>query len=432
LNSLNLRENKPALLVVAGEASADAHGAKIVAHLKKNFHNLDCFGIGGTHLVEAGLSPVADGSALSVVGISEAIRGLKKIRHVFSSIVDEVERRRPAVALLIDLPDFNLRLAKKLKKRGIAVVYYIAPQAWAWRKGRVRQIRRRVDKLCAVFPFEEEFFKKHRVEVEFVGHPLLEEKFEDSKADQYCSQRTDGPYERKASGRVHPHPPRSDRHEYPSPASGRGVIRHKSNVRGEGGEVSSQMKVALVPGSRRRELERLLPPMIEAARILKQSYPELSFVLPVAAGLDSNWVAGFLKSAEVDVQLVSGSAPAALSSARLALIGSGTATLEAALAGVPMVVVYKVSKTTYALVRPIFQLEHICIVNILAQRRIVPELIQGRVTAQNIVDQALPLMSDSLPRKKMIAELAQVKKGLGAKSPSERVANIISQLLLKE
>ena len=364
----------PSVLVVAGEASADAHGARVVQRLRQVQPGVECFGLGRERLAAAGLSAVADSDALRVVGISEALRGLFKIRRVFKRVLDEVRRRKPAAALLIDLPDFNLRLARRLKKLDVPVVYYVAPQAWAWRRGRVRQLRRRVHKLFVVFPFEAEFFESHGVAAEFVGHPLTEDGL----------------------------PPGEDRPN----------------------------RVAIVPGSRPQEIERLLPALAGAARILKEKVPHLEFVLPLAPGIEKKRVRELLGAAGVEAALVPGGALGALPGSRLALVGSGTATLESALAGVPMVVVYRVSRMTYLLVRPIFRLPYVCIVNILARRRLVPELLQGRVQAQAIARAALPLLEDSEERTDMLSGLREVAQSLQSdRRPSERVAGILAGLI---
>jgi lipid-A-disaccharide synthase len=360
--------------VVAVSLKKDAHGARVVDRLRQNLPQVECFGLGRERLKQAGLSAVADSDALRVVGISEALRGLAKIRRVFKQVVDEVDKRKPSAALLIDLPDFNLRLARKLKKRGVPVVYYVAPQAWAWRKGRVRQLRRRVHRLCVVFPFEAEFFNNCGVPTEFVGHPLTEEQLPQGK-------------------------PRPNR-------------------------------VAIVPGSRPREIERLLPALAGAARILKDKNPNLQFVLPLAAGIAKQRVRELLQAAGVDAELVSGGALAVLPGSRLALAASGTATLESALVGVPMVVVYRVSRTTYLLVRPIYRLPYVCIVNILAGRRVVPELLQGRANAGSIARAAEPLLKDGRERDDMLDGLRKVARSLRSdRRPSERVAALLAGLL---
>jgi lipid-A-disaccharide synthase len=368
-------EADSSVLIVAGEASADAHGAKVLECLLKRLPNLKCFGLGGERLKAAGLEIIADPAALNVVGVSEVFKSLGRIRKVFTTIQAEVAIRKPAVALLIDLPDFNLRLAKKLKRAGVAVVYYIAPQAWAWRKGRVRQIRRRVDKLCVVFPFEEPFFKNHAIEVEYVGHPLCEERVEQTQPDDN--------------------------------------------------------KVVLLPGSRAREIQRLLPAIAGAAEILAKSKPDLHFVLPLAANLDRQLVEELLKKTRVKVKLTNASAREVLTGARLAIAASGTVTLEAALAGVPMVVVYRVSRITYAMVRPIYQLKNVCIVNILAGHELVPELLQRRVQAQLIAEQCSTYLQDGSARTKVITGLKAALENMDAGQPSSRVAQILIEFLGK-
>ncbi len=374
MENAKCKDLNPSLLVVAGEASADAHGARVVERLRRKLPGVECFGLGRERLEAAGLSAVADSDALRVVGISEALRGLPKIRRVFGRVLDEVRNRQPSAALLIDLPDFNLRLARRLNKLDVPVVYYVAPQAWAWRRGRVRQLRRRVHKLCVVFPFEAEFFEKNGVAAEFVGHPLTEDGL----------------------------PPGEDRPN----------------------------RVAIVPGSRPREIERLLPAFAGAARILKEQVPDLEFVLPQAPGIEAGRVRELLSRAGVEAALVPGGALRALPGSRLALVASGTATLESALAGVPMVVAYRVSRMTYLMVRPIFRLPYVCIVNILAKRRLVPELLQGRAKAEAVARAALPLLEDGKERTGMLLGLREVAASLQSdRRPSERVAGILAGLL---
>ncbi len=367
---------RPALLLVAGEASGDAHAARVLERLHQRLPGLDCFGLGGAQLRAAGQDVVADGTALNVVGLSEVVRGLSGVLRLRDRLLAEVERRRPAAALLVDLPGFNLHLAGRLKRMGVPVIYYIAPQAWAWRRGRVRKIRRRVDQLCVIFPFEREFFGRRGVAVEYVGHPLLEQ-------------------------RVPAAPPIGNR-------------------------------VALLPGSRPREVERLLPAIAGAAQRLRERWPELRFRLPLAPGIAAGPVQQTLAAAGVEAELVGGGAATALRGARLGLVASGTATLEAALAGVPMVVVYRVSRTSYALVRPLFQLDHVCIVNILAGRRLVPELLQSAARPEPIAAAAAPLLADSAERRRVLAGLAEVAAGLSGPRPSERVAGILAARLQPE
>ncbi len=361
----------PRLLLVAGEASADSHGAAVLEVLRREVPDVECFGLGGERLSRAGLRRVADAQALNVVGVSEALRRLPAIRRVFRAVRAEAERTRPDAALLLDLPDFNLRLARRLRHLKVPVVYYIAPQAWAWRRSRVRQLRRLVARLCVIFPFEEEFFRRHGVNTEYVGHPLA---------------------------RLEPVPP------------------------------TEPPRVALLPGSRPREVERLLPVIANAARQLQDRRPTLRFVLAVAPGMDGAKMQERLRSAGVHAEPAAGGQEA-LRGARLALCASGTATLEAALLEVPAVVLYRVSWTTYALVRPIFRLRHVCIVNILAGHPVVPELLQGSARPEAVAAAAERLLEDGPARAAVLDGYRDVRVQLGARLPAPRVAEIVKSVL---
>ncbi len=361
------------VLVVAGEASADAHGAKVLAQLRARMPQVHFYGLGGEKMLAAGLEPVADARVLGVVGITEALRGLVRIRRIYQSLLAETQRRQPAVALLMDLPDFNLRLAGKLKGLGVPVVYYLAPQVWAWRKGRIRPLRRRVARLCVVFPFEQDFFRQQGLPVEFVGHPLTEDKSISAEPD--------------------------------------------SN------------RIVLLPGSRPREIQRLLPAMIGAARIMLRERPALKFDLPLAPGLEADEVEEAILSSGVDVQILRQPVAQVLAGARLALSASGTVTLEAALADVPQVVIYRISKLSYALAKLLVRISRVCIVNILAGRDLVPELLQRRVRAELIAQEAQTLLADGPARERVLAGYQELKTLLGNQRPSTRVASILETYL---
>lgn len=361
------------VLVVAGEASADSHGAKVIHHLKNFIPDVRIFGLGGNLLQQEGLETLADSSCLNVVGFSEALRQIFRVRKLYTLVCKEVLRRRPRVALLLDLPGFNLRLAGWLRRMHVEVVYYIAPQAWAWRRGRVKKIRKRVDRLCVVFPFEQTFFQNANIAVEYVGHPLTEQKVESKEV---------GPN-----------------------------------------------SIALVPGSRPAEIERLLPVMAEVAQILTTRCPKMKFVLPVAPGVDEDRIRRCLRERGVVARLVYGGAPAALAEARVALVTSGTATLEAALAKVPMVVIYKLSRTTMALARLFYKLPFFCMVNILLQKPLVPELLQGFLQPARIADLLLKFMEDGGPRDEILVGYERIRRELGSGKPSQRVAEVLAGML---
>lgn len=363
------------VLVIAGEASGDLHASRVVSALGDMLPGLRVFGLGGQELLGQQLDLLAKPDCLNLVGLSEVIGSLGRVLALRKSILKEVDRRKPKAALLVDLPGFNLNLAYHLKKRSVKVVYYIAPQAWAWRKGRVRKIRDRVDELCVIFPFEEEFFKAQGINARFVGHPLMEDSLTDD--EMATGSRT----------------------------------------------------LALVPGSRPAEIRRLLPPMAKAARILQDRRGPLDMVLPVAPGIDRSWVERILRDAGVKASLLSGTATDALRRARAAFVTSGTATLEAAMCGVPMVVVYRVSSLSYAMVKPIYRLKYFCIVNILANGQVVPELLQGSVEPQMLADQLEPMMDDGPVRRKVVEDLAGVVAQLQGPKPSVEVAKVLTRVM---
>ncbi len=360
------------VLVVAGEASGDIHGARVLERLIQLRPGLTFFGLGGPALHAQGLDLVGDPECLNIVGLSEVIGGLGRILALRKKLLLQVDVRKPRVALLVDLPGFNLNLAYQLRKRGVKVVYYIAPQAWAWQKSRVKKIRDRVDRLCVIFPFEEKFFKDEGIRASYVGHPLME-----------------------------------DTGMKPEMEQGTGNV------------------IALVPGSRAKEIERMLPAMAATARLLKRRVGSLEFVVPVAPGVDEQRIKGILDQEGVEAQLVAGGAHVALARARAAIVTSGTATLEAAIHGVPMVVVYRISRASYTLVRPLYHLKNFCIVNILAGKTVVPELLQGDVRPDLLADKITELLDDGPLRQKMLNELHEVVETLRGPGPSRMVADAL-------
>jgi len=350
----------------AGEASGDQYGAELIRALGAAHPGaVECFGLGGERMAEAGCETVVTARDVAVVGLFEVVSHLPGIYRHFHRLLAEVDRRKPDVAVLIDYPDWNLRLAKQLHRRGIPVVYYVSPQLWAWRRGRVRQVRRYVRQMLVIFPFERDFYDRHGVEAEFVGHPL-------------CEQR----------------PPQVGRDEFAQ----------------RWGLDASRPWIALLPGSRRKELRLNLPEMLGAAARLGG---EFEFVLPVASTLDPAWVLQQIAecAAKVDVKLAD-DARAALLHARAAVVASGTATVEAALIGTPFVMVYRLSRLTWELGRRLVRVPHYGMVNLIAGREVVPELIQEDFTAERVESALRPLLADGAERLQMVEELAEVRMRL--------------------
>jgi lipid-A-disaccharide synthase len=368
------------LLMVAGEASGDLHGARLLAELRREEPELSAFGLGGDEMVAAGLAAVAHSGEISVVGITEALSVLPRARRIFHRLLAEVDRRRPAAAVLIDSPEFNLRLARALKRRGLKVIYYISPQVWAWRRGRVRTIARRVDRMLVLFPFEEDFYRRRGVAVTMVGHPLVDEV--PSLPQAWDTAPPDGgPYQ-----------------------------------------------VALLPGSRPSEVEALLPAMLAAVA-------EVSRRLPVAARIvraptvPAARVEAAVAASGLPVEVVTGKRFEHLAACHLAFCASGTATLEVGLLGTPMIVLYRLRPWTYLLARLLVRLPRISLVNLVLGESAVPELLQGEVNPRRVAAEAVALLTDPARVAKMRAALGRLRPRLGEGGATRRAAAAVLEEL---
>jgi lipid-A-disaccharide synthase len=373
------------LLVVAGEASGDLHGARLVSELRRLVPGLETFGLGGDELKAAGLEPVAHSSEVSVVGITEVFRVLPRIREVFASLLAEVDRRRPDAAVLIDFPDFNLRLARELEKRGLPVVYYISPQVWAWRKGRVRTISRLVDRMLVLFPFEVDFYRRHHVDVIHVGHPLVD--------------------------------------EVP-------VLPNIWDRLDEGNEPEGPFRVALLPGSRLSEVESLLPTMLAAVGRMAAELP-IEALLIKAPTVPREVLEEQVQLSGIPVRIVDEDRFTAVAGSHLALCASGTATLEVGLLGTPMIVLYRLGFWTWVLARLLVRLPHISLVNLVLGRGVVPELFQRDANPDRIAAEAESILLDEHVRAEMRAGLAELRARLGEGGASRRAAKEVAEILLQ-
>jgi lipid-A-disaccharide synthase len=401
------------LLISAGEASGELYGAQLIEALRRRVPDLECFGVGGERMQAAGCDLVVQSKELAVVGITEIIPRLPKIYGEFRKLVRAMDERKPQAAVLIDSPAFHFKVARELHRHGIPVIYYVAPQLWAWRSSRVRLVRRYFKKVLVIFPFEEQWYRERGVDAEFVGHPLADLEW-----------------------------PTISRIEFAS--------RHNLNP--------TRDWVALLPGSRRKEVRMNLTTMVKGALSLQapealqrvfqfatrklsldqvewemaveeahgveipseqeerfwRSIPvknEYEFLLPVASTLDFAWVRGVLGPTVVPIKLVRDSS-AALAHARAAVVASGTATIEAAMMGTPMVVVYRVSPLTWTLGRPLVHVKNFAMVNLIAGEQVVPELIQANFTAENVATKLREILPDGLAREKMERDLVQVRARL--------------------
>ena len=368
------------LLMVAGEASGDMHSARLLSELHELLPEVRAFGMGGSELREAGLEVVADSREISVVGISEALKVLPRARKIFGQLVSEVENRDSGAAVLVDSPDFNLRLAKALKQRGRKIIYYISPQVWAWRKGRLRLISKVVDKMLVVLPFEVDFYRSHGIDAIYVGHPLVDEV------------------------------PRLDH-----------VWDGERNLAGP-------FNIALLPGSRKSEVESILPTLLEAARELGR-HLEVRLKLIKASSLDREFLEAFVESSGLEVEYVEEDRFAALAGCHLAFCASGTATLEVGLIGTPMIVVYRVRPWTYFLGRLLVRLPNVSLVNLVLEDRVVEELIQGRARPELICDEAVRLLTNQDRIRRMRSSLEELWARLGESGASRRAAEEVGRYL---
>jgi lipid-A-disaccharide synthase len=344
---------------------------------------LEFFGVGGGKMRAAGCEIVVDAKDLSVVGITEILSHLPKIWGLFHQLIAEADRRKPDLAIVIDSPAFNWRVARQMKKRGIPVVYYVCPQFWAWRQGRTRLLQKYVDKALVIFPFEEKFYRDRGVDAEFVGHPLA---------------------------------------DLPRPNITREQFAAENRL------VAEKLWITLMPGSRTKEVRMNLPEMLRAAEILGAEY---EFLLPVAPTLDWEFIRSVVPS-ENSVHLVREALPA-LAHSRAGIIASGTATVEAAMMELPFVMVYRVTPLTYLLGRSTVKVPHFAMVNLIAGEAIVPEFVQEDFSAERAVVEIKKILSDGLPREKMVRDLQQVKQMLAGESgsrqhPAERAALAIDRL----
>jgi len=369
------------VLLVAAEASADLHGAKVVRRLRELAPAVSVYGVGGTRLAEAGMEIVHDARDFAVVGFVEVIRHVPRFAAAMGDLVRAAADRSTPLAVLIDYPGFNLRLAGRLRDAGVRVLYYVSPQVWAWGEGRVRQIAERVDRMAVVFEFEREFYRRRGVEVEFVGHPLLEE-------PGLCAPR------------------RAPR----SPGSPR--------------------LLGLLPGSRRQEIERHLPAMLGAAEILAREAPGLSLALGRAPGVDAERVEAMVKASGLRVDVADPErAYDLMRRADALLVSSGTATLEAACAGAPMVIAYRMAPLSYAIARSLVRTRHIGLVNLVAGEEIVPELVQGQVTPRRLAEAVRPFLTDDALAGRVSERLLGVRSRLGTPGASDRVARMALEML---
>jgi lipid-A-disaccharide synthase len=371
------------IMVVAGEASGDQHAADLVAELRKRRPDLRFFGMGGPRLAEQNVDLLYGAGEISVMGIVEVLPKLWRILRVKKGLERAAAHRHPACAILVDIPDFNLRLARTLKRLGIPVAYYVSPMLWAWRRGRIRQVEAYVDRMLCILPFEEGFYRRAGVSARYVGSPVLE--------------------------------------QVPAPASA-------ALFRSALGLAAEAPTLALLPGSRQAEVRRILPAMVGAAKRIAEDKPGLQIVVPVAPGLAKEDLAPPFTQAGLSPHWVEGRAPEAVGASDVAVVASGTAVLEAGLMLRPLVVVYRVAWISGLVGRLLLKVAHVSLINLLAGREVVPELLQRRMTSAGIASEVRRLWAGP-DRDAMVGALGEVRQALGPAGAAARAAAAVLELV---
>jgi lipid-A-disaccharide synthase len=376
--------NSRKVLMVAGEISGDLHGS----HLMEAIHRIDpkvqFFGVGGEELEKRGMKLLYRSQTLSVVGITEVFFNLRTILKALRGLKQSIDQERPDLILLIDFPDFNLRVAKFAYQRGIPVLYYISPQVWAWRSGRIKRMARWIKKMVVLFSFEVPLYEAAGVDVEWVGHPLLD--------------------------LVKPSLTREE-------AFGRFGLDPK------------RLTIGLLPGSRVHEIKRLLPILLETAQLLQKEIPSLQFIIPLASGIPMSALSPWIEKDPLRMKVVEGFAYDVMNLSELMITASGTATLEGAILGKPMIIIYKVSWPSYWIGRMLVHVDHIGLVNLVGKETIVPELIQNDARPKKIAAEALRILRDENLRRRMIELMGRVRERLGEPGAAQRAARIVYSLL---
>jgi lipid-A-disaccharide synthase len=370
------------VMIIAGEVSGDSHGAKLVDAMRERNKSLFFCGIGGNALKKAGVRILVDASELSVVGITEIFSKGKRILQGIGLTKRLLKILRPDLLILIDYPGFNLHVAATAKKLGVPVLYYISPQIWAWRPGRINKIGKRVDHMAVILPFEEEFYRKYHIPVSYVGHPLLDNN----------SRPRDLPVART---------------------------------------INNDPVIGILPGSRDREIASLLPIMLAAARSLLKRCENIKFIISIAPSVDKKYFQNMVQAHGLlsNYELVSDRVERIFERCDLAVVASGTVTLEAAICGTPIIIVYKISPLSSMIARMLVKVNHIGLVNLIAGKEIAPELVQDKATAENITNSVLQLLENASTLEQQRREMLRVKDLLGGSGASIRVAEIATNML---
>ena len=371
-------------MIIAGEASGDLHAAKLVREVNEKSTDISFYGIGGKHMVEAGVDALVDSADLAVVGLFEVLAHWNTISGALKKMQHLLKTDPPDLLVLTDYPDFNLRLAKTAKECGVKVLFYISPQVWAWRQKRVFKIRNLVDMMAVVFPFEETFYKKYDVPVRFVGHPLVDE--------------------------IH-------------------VSSDQQTLRKEFLLDNEKPVIGLFPGSRHSEIKRLLPIIVDSAKKIIKEKPNAQFVIPVASTLKEEDILPYFDGVELDMRVISHRSHDVMEVCDAIITVSGTVTLELALLKKPMVVINKISKFSYFFVGKMLKIEHVALCNIVAGKRVVPELIQNNATTVKISKAILNLINNEEERNRITLEFSTIEEKLTNKETKTELSELLIDML---
>jgi len=374
----------PNILLVCAEASGDLHGGHLVEAARGIVPGARWFGCGGDHLDQAGMELIHHVREMSVLGLADVIRAYPRLRRIFYDLVDAARERKPDLAVLIDSPDFNLRIAKPLRKLGIPILYYVSPQVWAWKRGRIPKIARLIDRLMCIFPFEPALYDGTGLAVDYIGHPLADEVR---------------------------------------------VTRSRQETLAGYGLDPAKPTVALLPGSRRHEVAYLLPVFVETARRLQRDLPDCQYLLSRAPTIAAALVDDVLAQLPGPAALIAGRIHDAVAASDLVWVASGTASLEVALLRRPMVILYKAGWLTAAIAKRVVKISHLGMVNILGGREVVPELIQEHVTPERLLAASLPLLTDPAAAARQIAAIDAAVSDLDRGGASQRAAEIVAEML---
>ena len=369
-------------MIIAGEASGDMHGAKLAQAIKYHASDSFLFGIGGNAMQMEGVRLIINAKTLSVVGITEVFAKLPTIYRALATVKKALCSLKPDLLILIDFPDFNFHVAAVAKKLNIPILYYISPQIWAWRQNRVKKIKRLVDHMAVILPFEARFYHEHNVPVTFVGHPLLDRILPKLSSQSSTTQ-------------------------------------------------SKEPVIGLLPGSREKEVSTLLPVMLGAAKIIKEHLPAARFIVSCSESLQDDLVMDVVSqyASTLEIEIIRGSVSEVFRQSRMLVAASGTVTLEAALYGIPMVIVYKVSPLSYWLGKRLIKVKHIGIVNLIVQKELLPELIQDNASPRTIAETVIAMINDQDRLRRIEKELSSIRDLLGGAGASDRVARIALDLI---